>query len=246
MYKIQYFFGVGDIRINKVDNYAIYAVNSVKDLSAVVIPHFYKFPLLTQKQADFLLFKSAIELILRKEHLTMGGLAKIINIRASMNLGSSDALITAFPNIKPVERPKVEAVTSIEPSWLVGFTEGEGCFFPGITKSKASKVGSAVSLRFILVQHIRDIHLMNSICNYFNCGKLVKYPQNVQYRIDKLSDIDKILIPLFNKHPLVGSKRHDYLDFVKIAELMKNKAHLTDSGLEKIRLIKAGMNKGRS
>jgi hypothetical protein len=38
----------------------------------------------------------------------------------------------------------------------------------------------------------------------------------------------------------------DYLDWCKVAELMKNKAHLTEEGLSKIRKIKAGMNKGRS
>jgi hypothetical protein len=38
----------------------------------------------------------------------------------------------------------------------------------------------------------------------------------------------------------------DYLDWCKVAELMKNKAHLTWEGLSKIRKIKAGMNKGRS
>jgi hypothetical protein len=37
----------------------------------------------------------------------------------------------------------------------------------------------------------------------------------------------------------------DYADFVKIAELMKNKAHLTKEGLDQIRQIKAGMNRKR-
>ncbi len=37
----------------------------------------------------------------------------------------------------------------------------------------------------------------------------------------------------------------DYADFCKVAELMKPKAHLTASGLEQIRKLKAGMNTGR-
>jgi len=35
------------------------------------------------------------------------------------------------------------------------------------------------------------------------------------------------------------------LDFVKVAKLMKEKAHLSPEGLELIRRIKSGMNKGR-
>jgi len=57
--------------------------------------------------------------------------------------------------------------------------------------------------------------------------------------------ITNIIIPFFVKYPLVGAKRQDYLDFCKVAELMKNKAHLTPEGLAQIREIKAGMNTGR-
>lgn len=43
----------------------------------------------------------------------------------------------------------------------------------------------------------------------------------------------------------MGIKSKDFNDFVKIAELMKNKAHLTSEGLDKIRKIQIEMNKGR-
>jgi len=223
------------------------AVTSRQDLIKVVIPHFEKYPLLTQKRADFELFKLVIELISKKEHLTIKGLAKIISIRASMNLGLSNVLKTAFPDTFLVDRPKVEVPTSIDPIWLVGFIEGEGCFSVEILKSKDSKLGIAVVTRFTLVQHIRDHLLMDKIKNQLNCGKLTVAFKNpkAQYRINKLLDIDKILIPLFNKYPLQGVKRLDYTDFVKIVELMKNKAHLTKEGLDQIFEIKAGMNTGR-
>ena len=60
--------GVGSIRVQdkEADRYR---VSSLKDL-ALVINHFEKYPLITQKQADYLLFKQAFELINRKEHLT--------------------------------------------------------------------------------------------------------------------------------------------------------------------------------
>jgi len=37
----------------------------------------------------------------------------------------------------------------------------------------------------------------------------------------------------------------DFADFKKTVEIMKTKGHLTESGLEEIGMIKAGMNKGR-
>jgi hypothetical protein len=58
--KIQYFFGVDTIRINKSNNMVHYTVAAQKELIEVIIPHFLKYPLLTEKQADFLLFKSIV------------------------------------------------------------------------------------------------------------------------------------------------------------------------------------------
>jgi hypothetical protein len=44
---------------------------------------------------------------------------------------------------------------------------------------------------------------------------------------------------------LIGIKELDYLDFCKIAKFMVDNRHLTIEGLNLIRTIKAGMNKGR-
>ena len=86
--KIQAFFGVGNI--TKSGKQAIiYRVTSVKDLINVIIPHFDKYKLLTQKQSDFLLFKQAVELMNEKKHLISEGLNKILTIKAGMNKGRS-------------------------------------------------------------------------------------------------------------------------------------------------------------
>jgi len=73
----------------------------------VIINHFDKYPLITQKRADYELFKQAVELMEQKEHLTPEGLAKIVALKASMNTGLSEELKAAFPEILPVSRPSV-------------------------------------------------------------------------------------------------------------------------------------------
>jgi hypothetical protein len=80
--------GIGNITKHGKDSLQ-YRVTSHKDL-LVLIDHFDKFPLMTQKRADYELFKQASYLVSRKEHLTMEGLKKIVAIRASVNLGLSD------------------------------------------------------------------------------------------------------------------------------------------------------------
>jgi hypothetical protein len=104
--KIKAHFGVGKIYPQGKNAYQ-YRVTSIKDLINVLVPHFIKYPLLSQKRADFDLFRQIVNLINDKKHLTMEGLLQIINIKAAMNSGLSDTLKAAFTNINPVTRPKV-------------------------------------------------------------------------------------------------------------------------------------------
>ena len=50
---------------------------------------------------------------------------------------------------------------------------------------------------------------------------------------------------IYNLYKIIGVKLQDYLDFKKVAELMRTKDHLTTSGLKKIKGIREGMNKKR-
>ena len=110
-----HFGGVGEINKYTKNAYQ-YRVISLQDLINVIIPHFIKYPLNTQKRADFELLLMVVELMIQKKHVTLEGLQQIINIKASMNLGLSDALKSAFPNFIQVERPKVELIERPDPN----------------------------------------------------------------------------------------------------------------------------------
>ncbi len=69
--------GVGTITTDKY-NMATYNIWSVKDLQ-IIINHFDKYPLITAKLSDYLLFKQCFEIIKKKEHLTEKGFLKILN-----------------------------------------------------------------------------------------------------------------------------------------------------------------------
>jgi len=246
LHKINSFFGVGKVYI-KSESTASYVVSSIKDIYSVIIPHFDKYPLHTRKQADFLLFKSVLDLINKGEHLTPEGFNKILGIKCSLNKGLNEELTQSFPNVKPVDRPVVEPSKIKDSAWLSGFVEAEGCFYVSLYKSVASKTGYAARLEFILSQHNLDQEFMKSLVEYLGCGYIKKYKNKswVEFVVAKSKDVNNIIIPLFIKYPLQGTKKLDFADFVKVAELMKVKAHLTKDGIEKIQVIKKGMNKGR-
>jgi hypothetical protein len=240
----QYFGGIGSI--GKSRNIAFYSVSSVKDLTNIIIPHFDLFPLLTQKRADFLLFKQIVEIIKNKDHLIKEGLLQIINIKASMNLGLSDIIKYNFNNIIPVDRPIIKTDNILDPNWITGFVNGEGSFDIKIYSSK-TKIKQAVQLRFRIPQHERDAKLIELLIKYFGSGikeKHTKFPA-VTLVIVRFSHITEKIIPFFELYPLISTKQLDYLDWCKIAKLMIDGHHLTSDGLNLILKLKAGMNKWR-
>jgi len=243
--QIQSYFLVGSITNHRYDSIH-YRVQTVENL-IVIVNHFDKYPLITKKWADYQLFKQVLMLIQNKEHLTMEGLSKIVAIKASMNNGLPDELKAAFPNIIPAPRPLIESIEIKDSAWLAGFIEAEGCFQVLIQKSSFTKIGLSVSLRFTLTQHSRDEQLLKSLVNYLGCGGyyLVSGRDLGKFIVTRFSDIESKIMPFFDKYPLQGVKSLDYADWCRVAELIKDKKHLTQEGLDQIRKIKAGMNTGR-
>jgi hypothetical protein len=86
---------------------------------------------------------------------------------------------------------------------------------------------------------------MKSFMEYLNCGYISKNSTWIDFTVIKNEDLFFKIIPFFDKYKIIGVKFQDYLDFKRVAELMKTKDHLTTIGLEKIKKIKEGMNKGR-
>lgn len=141
MEQIQAFFGVG--KITAWSDFVQYKVFTNNDL-AVIINHFDHFPLLTEKKADYELFKRVVDMMNRKEHLTLDGLKEIVMIRASLNRGLTDVLKVAFPNIIPAPRPIIKDQGIYDPHLLAGFASGECSFLIALKKAQDVKVGASV------------------------------------------------------------------------------------------------------
>ena len=183
-----------------------------------------------------------------REHLTLEGLTKIVKIKASLNLDLSPQLKEYFPEIAlaHIPRPPLDSNQKIsDPFWLAGFTSAEGCFFINLHKVTDRKLNERVKLGFKLIQHSRDEQLMKNLIEFLGCGNLFRKGDAFDLTITKFSNtIDKV-IPFFEKFPIQGVKFIDYIDWFKVAKLMENKSHLILEGLNIIRDIKIGMNKGR-
>lgn len=233
----QYFKGKGQIIVKK--DKSIYRVRSIKDLE-LIINHFDDYPLVSNKYADYILFKTVLNIMTVKDHLTEQGLLKILSLKASLNLGLPVKLKEYFPNIIPTSRTENLIKEIKNPNWLAGFVSGEGCFLILTTKNTKS-----ITLRFKLTQHTRDNDLMKYLEQYLGCGAYYPTENIGEFVVSKFLDIKEKIIPFFEQYPLLGNKYLDYLDFKKAALLVNRKEHLTKEGYERILLLKAGMNRGR-
>lgn len=108
-----------------------------------------------------------------------------------------------------------------------------------------SKKRYDISLRFTITQHNRDLFLLEGLINYLGCGRCSLSRNEATFIVSKFSDISDKIIPLFNEYPLIGTKQANYLDFLKVVELIRAKDHLTKEGIEKIQIIKSNMNNKR-
>jgi len=192
-----YFDNISSIRIRNDNKICVFSVRSLGDIVTTIIPHFENYPLITKKRADYLLFKKVILMVQQKEHLTQKGVEKIINIRATMNIGLTPVLKVAFPLCVPVQRPIINSLINLctwSPKLILGFASGEGCFSISLINNK-NKTSTSVQLKFSISQHRRDKELMQNFVSYFNCGHIAESKGSVYFYVVKFSDIYEKIIP---------------------------------------------------
>jgi len=82
---IKKYFGCGFIRRDWHDKTVKFEIRDHNDLMTKIIPHFEKFPLISAKHNDFILFKSICIIVNSRKHLSKAGFIEVINLAYQMN-----------------------------------------------------------------------------------------------------------------------------------------------------------------
>lgn len=138
--------------------------------------------------------------------------------------------------------------THINPWYITGFSDAESSFQISITENKTLNTRWRGRAFYTIGLHNRDFFLLQKIQYFFGgVGNIYINSKKdvVEYKVTKLKDLD-IIIRHFEKYPLQSAKSIDYKLWKECIELIKAKAHLTQSGLEKIVSIRAVINQGLS
>lgn len=146
----------------------------------------------------------------------------------------------------------MSAYKVISPWYIVGFTDGEGCFVINIVKHKTKKFKKDATLCFEIELRGDEKPILEKIQQRLNCGQIVdlKYERygwkpHVKYTVRKQSDLFFKVIPFFRRFPLQGKKQKDFELFCGAAKMFQKKEHLTEGGIKKLEKIREFMNDRR-
>ena len=133
---------------------------------------------------------------------------------------------------------------SLSPNWVVGFVDGEGCFFVGINRQPSMRIGWQVLPEFRVVQHERDVAILERLRRFFGCGQITtNHGDRKELRIRGLKELKQV-VAFFKEHSLRTVKRLSFDRFAEVVSLMERGDHLTVEGLARIRELAGEMNRG--
>ena len=139
----------------------------------------------------------------------------------------------------------------VSADYVVGLTDGEGCFYVSVASSSKYRARAKVQLNFYIKMQERDRRLLEQVKNRLCCGevyfqkeKRANHTQCYRYTVGSHRDIIEKIIPFFQQHCLQSvSKQNSFNSFCKIANLVRRQKHLTKSGVKQIHVLKSLMNK---
>lgn len=140
----------------------------------------------------------------------------------------------------------------VSANYIVGLTDGEGCFYV-LIKSVHNKAGGAlIQLNLHLKLQAEDKILLDEVKKFMQCGnvcyqneKRLNHSICYRYTVNSHRDIIGKIIPFFQTNVLKApSKLRNFILFCEIATLVQQKRHLEASGLKEIRRLKSQMNHG--
>ena len=170
----------------------------------------------------------------------------LIRIPSNQNINNKRFLSfkMARQNKSTLITTQLDFKSSMNPWFVTGFSDAEGCFSISVLKNEKRTLGMSVQLMFKINLHKKDQALLKQIQSFFCVGGIhFKTSQSLQFQVSSIKDL-KVIIDHFDKYPLITKKFSDYKLFKEAFYLVQNQEHLTMEGLRKVVAIRASINWG--
>lgn len=114
--------------------------------------------------------------------------------------------------------------THLDPQWIVGFVDGEGCFSIEVTKQ------TQIQVSIVVVQSEVDIQILHAFKSYFKCGSVTvnqndEHCTRYQWRVKSVSTFVNTIVPFFDEHKLKTKRRIEYQRVRAVALMVHAGAH---------------------
>ncbi len=134
----------------------------------------------------------------------------------------------------------------VDPHWVVGFVDGEGCFSVSIHRNPSARRtrGWQVNPVFQVSQHARHHAILEHLRAFFGCGKVRTKGAGstvMVYAVDKLQELEAVVLPFFDDYP-PRVKTEDFNAFAAIVRSLRRKEHLSSEGFERVVRLAYSMN----
>ena len=135
----------------------------------------------------------------------------------------------------------------LDPWFVTGLAEGEGCFCVSFAIRPKLKVGLEARPSFSLSLNERDRELLRDLQAFFECGWIreSRSDRTFKYEARSARELLEHIVPHFETYPLRGVKRHSFSGFAMVCRMIGQGDHLRSEGMAEIVRIAYEMNLGK-
>ena len=140
-----------------------------------------------------------------------------------------------------------EGTEPLDPWFVTGLTEGEGCFCVSLAVRSKMRMGIEVRPSFALSLNEKDRSLLEDLQTFFECGWIreSRSDRTFKYEVRAARDLIGCILPHFERFPLRGAKARSLQGFTRVCRMVDQGDHLRRSGLREIVGIAYELNLGK-
>jgi hypothetical protein len=134
----------------------------------------------------------------------------------------------------------------LDPSWVTGFVDGEGCFSVSVHRNVLARPtnGWHVQPTFQVSQHRDHVDILEDLVRFFGCGRVRdkgRQSSVMVYSVYSTRQLEERILPFFETHEL-RIKRDDFLKFARIVRAIRRREHHRPEIFEEIVRLAYEMN----
>jgi hypothetical protein len=125
---------------------------------------------------------------------------------------------------------------ALDPWFVTGLTEGEGCFCVSFALRSKLRTGVEARPSFSLSLNERDRRLLEDLQTFFGCGwiRRSEADRTYKYEVRSVPELCARIVPHFERFRIRGSKAWSFNGFARVCRMIEQGDHLRRDGIREI------------